>query len=111
MKRGDVYMVNFDPGVPGEPTRTRPAVLLTNDLANETLPHVVVAPVTSNVQRVYPFDVVLDAGSCGLPETSRVQLNYVRGLNRGRLGRFVGHLTPAQVKEVDTKLKTHLGLL
>lgn len=110
MKRGDIYLVNFDPSVPGEPARTRPAVLITNDLANETLPHLVVAPITSNVQRVYPFDVLLPAGTCGLSETSRVQLNYVRGLNRTRLTRYVGSLTREQRTELDSKLKTHLGL-
>lgn len=110
MKRGDIYQVNFEPSVQGEPARTRPAVLLTNDLANETLPHLVVAPITTNVSREYPFDILLSAGSCGLTETSRLQLNYVRGLNRTRFGRYIGQLTSTQLAEVDRKLKVHLGL-
>lgn len=110
MKRGDIYQVNFEPSVQGEPARTRPAVLLTNDLANETLPHLVVAPITSNVSREYPFDVPLPAGTCGLPESSRVQLNYIRGLNRTRFGNYLGSLTAAQLEDVDRKLKVHLGL-
>lgn len=110
MKRGDLYLVNFEPSMPGEPARTRPAVLLTNDLANETLPHLVVAPVTSNTSREYPFDVMLPPASCGLSETSRVQLNYVRGLNRSRIGRYLGSLTRSQMQDLDAKLKLHLGL-
>lgn len=110
MRRGDIYQVNFEPSVQGEPARTRPAVLLTNNLANETLPHLVVAPITSNVSREYPFDVMLPAGTCGLPESSRVQLNYVRGLNRTRFGSYLGSLTAAQLEDVDRKLKVHLGL-
>lgn len=110
MRRGDIYQVNFEPSVQGEPARTRPAVLLTNDLANETLPHLVVAPVTSNVSREYPFDVMLAVGSCGLPEASRVQLNYIRGLNRTRFGKYLGSLNAAQLEDVDRKLKVHLGL-
>lgn len=110
MRRGDIYQVNFEPSVPGEPARTRPAVLLTNDIANDTLPHLVVAPVTSNVSREYPFDVMLPAGSCGLPEASRVQLNYIRGLNRTRFGRYLGSLTAAQMTELDRRLRVHLGL-
>lgn len=110
MKRGDIYQVNFEPSVQGEPARTRPAVVLTNDIANETLPHLVVAPITSNVSREYPFDVLLAAGTCGLPESSRVQLNYIRGLNRARFGQYLGSLNAAQLEEVDRKLKLHLGL-
>jgi mRNA interferase MazF len=110
VKRGDLYLVNFEPSMPGEPARTRPAVLLTNDLANETLPHLVVAPVTSNTSREYPFDVMLPQGTCGLSESSRVQLNYVRGLNRSRIGTYLGSLTKAQLQDLDAKLKVHLGL-
>ncbi|WP_293914277.1 type II toxin-antitoxin system PemK/MazF family toxin [Deinococcus sp.] len=110
MRRGDIYRVDFEPSVPGEPARTRPAVILTNDLANETLPHLIVAPITSNTDRQYPFDVLLPAGTCGLPESSRVQLNYLRGLNRSRIGRYQGKLTELQMTELDHRLKLHLGL-
>lgn len=110
MRRGDIYAVDFEPSVAGEPARMRPAVILTNDLANERLPHLVVAPITSNVSRHYPFDVMLPAGTCGLPESSRVQLNYIRGLNRTRIGRYLGSLTAAQLEDLDGRLKVHLGL-
>lgn len=110
MKRGDIYQVNFEPSVQGEPARTRPAVVLTNDLANEALPHLVVAPITSNVSRQYPFDVMLQVGTCGLPETSRIQLNYVRGLNRSQFGAYLGSLTQEQLEDVNRKLAIHLGL-
>ncbi|WP_261665237.1 type II toxin-antitoxin system PemK/MazF family toxin [Deinococcus sp. Marseille-Q6407] len=110
MKRGDIYRVDFEPSVQGEPAKTRPAVILTNDLANEALPHLVVAPITSNVSREYPFDVMLEVGTCGLPETSRIQLNYIRGLNRRRFSSYLGSLTKEQLSDVDRKLKIHLGL-
>ncbi len=87
MKRGDIYRVDFEPSVAGEPARSRLAVVLTNNDANAFLPHVVVAPVTSNVSRNYPFNVMLAAGTCGLSETSRIQLN-----------------------DLDQRLKVHLGL-
>lgn len=110
MKRGDLYMVNFEPSVSGEPARTRPAVLLTNDLANETLPRLVVAPVISNTSREYPVDVMLPQDTCGLNESSRIQLNYVRELNRNRIGSYLGGLTKSQLTDLDAKLKVHLGL-
>lgn len=110
MKRGDIYRVSFEPSVGGEPARSRPAVILTNDDANLYLPHLVVAPITSNTSRQYPFDVLLPAHTCGLPEASRVQLNYVRGLNRSRVSDYLGSLTAEQLTELDGRLKVHLGL-
>lgn len=110
MKRGDIYRVDFEPSVQGEPARSRPAVLLTNDDASAYLPHVVVAPITTNVSRQYPFDVLLLAHTCGLSETSRVQLNYLRGLNRSRLGAYLGSLSAEQLADLDQRLKVHLGL-
>lgn len=110
MKRGDLYRVDFEPSVAGEPARGRPTVVLTNDDANAFLPHVVVAPVTSNVSCSYPFDVMLAAGTCGLSEASRVQLNDLRGLNRSRLGPYLGSLTRQQLGDLDQRLKVHLGL-
>lgn len=53
---------------------------------------------------------MLPAGTCGLPESSRVQLNYIRGLNRTRFGSYLGSLSATQLEDVDRKLKVHLGL-
>ncbi len=110
MRRGDIYRVNWEPSIEGEPAFTRPAVVLTNNEANYHLPHLVVAPITSNVMRLYPFDVLLPITCCGLKENSKVQLNYVRGLNRTRLTRYLGALSETLLLELDEKLRVHLGL-
>ena len=110
MKRGDLYQVDWEPSVAGEPGYSRPAVLLTNDEANVKLPHLVVAPITSSIKRIYPFDLLLPVGSCGLSEDSKVQLNYVCGLNRTRLGRYLGAIPRDLLLELDKRLRTHLGL-
>ena len=110
MKRGDIYRVDWEPSIKGEPAFSRPAVILTNSDANNHLPHLVVAPITSNTTRLYPFDVLLPVAGCGLKESSKVQLNYVRGLNRTCLTGYLGSLTEALQLELDEKLRTHLGL-
>lgn len=110
MRRGDIYLIDFEPSVAGQPANRRPAVLLTNDKANSYLAHVVVAPITTNMRKRYEFDVVLPAGTCGLAETSRIQLNYLRGLNRSRIGTYVGSLPVEQLNELDWRLKEHLAL-
>jgi mRNA interferase MazF len=110
LKRGDLYLVNWEPSVSGEPANSRPGLLLTNDAANERLPHLMLAPLTTNTSRLYPFDVLLPVGSCGLPETSKVQLNYLRGMNRSRLGAYLGSVPHALMLEVNEKLRDHLEL-
>jgi mRNA interferase MazF len=59
MKRGEVWWVNFDPSIGGEIRKTRPAIIISNDSANEHLNHVQVVPLTSNVGRVYPSEALV----------------------------------------------------
>jgi mRNA interferase MazF len=109
MKRGDIYRVDWETSVKGEPAFSRPAVVLTNDEANLRLLHLVVAPLTTNVERLYPFDLKLPAGSCGLKEASKVQLNYIRDLNRNRLSTYLGHIPQPLCSSLMTNLKSILG--
>jgi mRNA interferase MazF len=59
MTRGSVWWVEFEPSIGSEIKKTRPAVIVSNDLANQHLTRVVVIPFTSNVSRVYPGEAVV----------------------------------------------------
>ena len=61
IKRGDVFLVNFDPTVGAEARKTRPAVVVSNDINNAHSPIVSISPITSNVTRVYTFEVEIPA--------------------------------------------------
>ena len=56
MKRGEVWWINFDPSVDGEIRRQRPAVIVSNDAANQFLNRVQVVPLTSSVSKLYPSE-------------------------------------------------------
>jgi mRNA interferase MazF len=108
-------MVDLEPVRGAEANKTRPAVLVSNDAATGTATRlgrgvITVVPVTSNISRVYPFQVLLPAAVTGLPRDSKAQAEQVRSIALDRIGRRCGALPPAQLRELDEALRTHLAL-
>jgi mRNA interferase MazF len=111
-RRGEVYVVSLDPTVGAEIRKTRPAVVVQNDLANRRSPITVVAAVTSRFEELlYPTEVLVRAPEGGLTSDSVVLLNQIRSVDKGRLVRRVGVLKPETMKEVDRALLLSLGLV
>lgn len=115
MRRGEIVTVTLDPGRGSEASKTRPAVVVSNDAANATAARlgrgvITVVPVTSNTARIYPFQVLLPADQTGLPQDSKAQAEQVRSVAVERVGKRVGRLPAALVSELDQALRTHLSL-
>src|SRR5947207_23866 len=115
MRRGEIVIVKLDPARGSEAAKTRPAVVVSNDAANATASRlgrgvVTVVPVTTNVSRVYPFQVLLPARQTGLPRDSKAQAEQVRSVAVERVGHRVGRLPEALVTELDRALRLHLSL-
>lgn len=115
MRRGEIRWVDLDPVRGSEAARRRPAVIVSNDAANSTAARlgrgvVTVVPVTSNVQRVYPFQVVLPADECGLAEDSKAQAEQVRSVDAVRIGGLIGEVPAGLMGDVDAALRLHLQL-
>lgn len=115
MRRGDVVWVDLDPVRGNEADKRRPAVVVSNDGANSTAQIlnrgvVTVVPVTSQTERVYPFQVLLPAGHCGLPRESKAQGEQIRSVAVQRIGSVAGRLSPDLLVELDSALRLHLGL-
>jgi mRNA interferase MazF len=115
VQRGEIRLVDLDPVRGAEAAKRRPAVVVSNDGANATAARlgrgvVTVVPVTSNVERVYPFQVLLPAGSTGLDRDSKAQAEQLRSVAVERVGAAVG-LVPGDVMDrLDAALRLHLGL-
>src|SRR3954469_11744770 len=95
MLRGEVRLVDLEPVRGSESDERRPAVLVSNDGANSTAARLgrgvlTVVPVTSNVRRVHPFQVLLAAADTGLPLESKAQAEQVRSVAVERIGLRVG---------------------
>ena len=115
VRRGDIYWVALDPALGSEANKTRPAVVVSNDAANRAARRtgrgvVTVVPVTSNVGRVYPFQVMLKAADCGLACDSKAQAEQVRTISTDRVGRRIGAVPTHVLGRLDGALRTHLAL-
>jgi mRNA interferase MazF len=115
MRRGDICTVDLDPVRGSEADKRRPAVIVSNDVANATATRlgrgvVTVVPVTSNVSRVYPFQVLLPADRTGLDRDSKAQAEQVRSISVERVGDQLGVVPAPLLAELDEALRLHLGL-
>lgn len=115
MLRGEIRLVDLDPARSREAGKLRPAVLVSNDGANATAARlargvVTVVPVTSNVSRVYPFQVRLAATETGLDHDSEAQAEQVRSVSIECIGRKLGAVPPDVMLALDDALRLHLAL-
>ena len=65
MKRGEIYYANLSPTVGSEIDKRRPVLVVSNDANNRATNTVTILPITSNVTRVYPFEVLLNPEDSG----------------------------------------------
>ena len=110
-QRGEIYLVNFDPTIGHEIKKTRPALVTQNDIANQYSPITIVAAITSKFDDPpYPTDVVMEPKDSGLDQTSAVVLNQIRSIDKQRLIKRIGRVTPAALRQVDRAILISLGV-
>ena len=110
-KRGEIYLVSFDPALGAEIQKTRPALILQNDIGNRHSPVTIVAAISSNVQRQGPTNVLVQAPEGGLDVDSVVLLNQIRTVDKRRLVKRLGVLRGATLKQVDQAIMISLALI
>lgn len=111
-RRGETYLVNFDPTIGSEIKKTRPALVLQNDIANRHSPITIVAAITSKYDAtLYPTEVLVKPPEGGLTTNAVVLLNQVRSIDKGRLIKRLGALKPATMQHVERALQISLGLV
>jgi mRNA interferase MazF len=111
MKRGDIYFAQLDPTRGAEIQKTRPVVIVSNDVANRASSLVSIVPISSNISRVFPFEVPLTAEQSGLPKDSKAMAQQIRTIDKSRLAhQRSGYLKPKQLTALDEALRLHLGL-
>jgi mRNA interferase MazF len=108
-KRGEISLVNFNPGRGSEQKGIRPALIIQNDIGNQYASTTIVAAVTTTIKK-YPVTVLIDQGEGGLKERSMVNLAQVLTIDKGRLIKKLGKLEEDKMREVDEAIKISLGI-
>ena len=115
MRRGDIVSVDLEPARGAEADKRRPAVVVSNDMANATARRlgrgvITVVPVTSNTERLFPFQVLLTADETGLKRDSKAQAEQVRSIAIERVHGRLGVVPESRMRDIDEALRLHLAL-
>jgi mRNA interferase MazF len=111
-QRGDIFLVNFDSTVGSGIQKTRPALVIQNDIGNQYSPITIVAAITSKFDLPpYPTEVVMEPKDSGLSQRSAVVLNQIRSVDRQRLTKRMGNASPEIMSRVDRAIAISLGLV
>ncbi len=115
MRRGEIYWVDLDPTRGSESNKSRPVVVVSNNGATTTASKlqqglITVVPITTNITRIYPFQVFLDAKTTGLPSDSKAQAEQVRSIDVRRISNYIGSLSTSTIAALDEALRVHLAL-
>ncbi len=110
IKRGEVYWVGMDPALGAEIKKTRPGIIVSNDVNNVHAPTVTVIPLTTSVHRVYPFEVLLAPKLFGNKSACKAKTDQVRTVDKRRLGAPLGLLPRNVMAQIEQALRRQLGL-
>jgi mRNA interferase MazF len=112
IKRGEIYWVNLDPTIGAEIKKTRPVLVVSNDINNKYSPLVTILPISSTTKNPYPYEVLVEKGIAGLKNASVIKANQIKTIDKKRIsGQLVGFIDDSSIMErVDKAIKVHLYL-
>lgn len=106
MNRGEVWWVNFDPAVGGEIRKHRPAVILSNDLANKHLNRVQVVPLTARVDKLYPSEAAVTV----VGRLNKAMADQLTTASKERLTKKMGQVSREDLHKIERATAVQLGL-
>ena len=106
MTRGSVYWVEFDPSIGSEIQKTRPAVIISNDIANKFLARVVVIPLTNNVSRIYPGEAIVTVNG----NKNKAMADQIMSADKSRLKSKIAELSGDDMLLIEAAIKRFFDL-
>lgn len=111
IERGSVVLVSLDPTIGVEIQKTRPCVVVSNDLGNMHSNMVTILPITSKrLEHIKKFEVLIEKAP-GLNVRSKVLADQIRSVDKRRVQKVLGKLPRNLLDACDKALKYHLGYL
>ena len=111
IKRGDLFVAAIDPTVGREISKTRPVLIVSNDQNNRFSATVTILLITSgSLEKIYPFEILLPAGTGNLPKDSKVKADQIRTLDKIRLLKKIGVLGNREMRLAEKAMAVHLAL-
>ena len=110
VQRGDVFWANLDPTIGVEIQKTRPVVVMSNDVINQHSQLVIVVPLTTNVARLSPSHVLIPRGEGGLTEDSKALTEQIRAMDKQRLTARIGALSARFLRLIEQAIRNSLNM-
>jgi len=111
MRRGEIYYADLSPTVGTEINKRRPVLIVSNEANNRAANTVTVLPITSNVSRIYPFEIAPSPKDSGLPKPSKAQAQRIRTISKERIrGKALGRLSANVMRNAADAIRLHLDL-
>lgn len=106
IERGEIYWVAFDPSVGGEIQKTRPAIVLSNNAANQALNRIQVVPISSRTDRLYPGEALVEVRG----EKRKAITSQLATASKLRFGGRLGSIDANDMARVEAAVALQLGL-
>lgn len=104
--RGEIYWIELDPTLGTEIKKTRPCLILSINAYNKKMPRVIIFPITSQIQNIYPFEIRVEVNG----KEGKVMTDQVRCVDKRRIKGRIGSLTSMKIQEVEESIKLCLGI-
>ena len=108
-RRGEIWLVNWNPARGSEQRGKRPALIIQNDIGNEKAPTPIVAAISTSI-KLYPMNVMIEPRDSGLYDMSIVKTSQILTVSKIRLEKKLGQLSEEKIEEVNQAIKLSLGL-
>lgn len=112
MRRGEIYYANLNPTIGAETQKKRPVLILSNNANNKMASTITIVPITSNVKKIYPFEVLLEKDITGLSKDSKAQCHQIRTISKLRILKLkpLAVITNGIMDKIVRALKLHLDI-
>jgi mRNA interferase MazF len=106
MKRGEIWWVSFDPSIGSEMKKTRPAVIVSNNVANQVLSRIQVVPISSQMEKMYPCEARITIHN----KSHKAMADQIGTVSKKRLTNKLGKVTALEMEAVEQAIQFQLGI-